>query len=432
MDSFREAYERQKTALQQSNPNTGLPSESEETNKNIASSHDDAHNLDSYIVDLDSTLRDVLEVILDNAMTREVIFEGYVPRRESVDLPLLFQTTRRARNSTSQGSKGDGQNSTERQFILETTPKPFPDLILDPQLIKSIYQHAISNACKFGKQKDGHVKTILNYDQDRQWFRLEVFNLPGYAHNELLKLSQAEVDCVFSEGTQLQVNQCLETEEGKLASARSSGDGAWIMQKGAQCLGGKCGIRFTPEGTTFTLECPAVVCEEWQERQQAVAGVAEGAKGAFALPENVWAIAVEDSAMQRKLLERFLKKAGIAGERFMALGKSNEEIYNFTDTVKEKMLEHPNDKFLLIIDENLDIIEGGAVTKTVSGSFSIQKFRESLEPSIESRMLALIRSANDSVREVELYQTRGHGFLLKGPMKKGGLLEESKSVLIDD
>jgi hypothetical protein len=45
---------------------------------------------------------------------------------------------------------------------------------------------------------------------------------------------------------------------------------------------------------------------------------------------------------------------------------------------------------------------------------------------MESRMLALIRSANDSVKEVELYQSRGHGFLLKGPMKKGGLLEESK------
>ncbi|CAB9499071.1 expressed unknown protein [Seminavis robusta] len=388
------------------------------TNQN-QEAHSSVEDLDTYMNDLDDTLRLVLDSILDNAMIREVLFEGYVPRRESVEIPQLLKASLTTRNSSAGGSTDTKKG--KRKFPMEVNPEQFPHLSIDPQLVRSIYQHAISNACKYGKVM-GDVKTSLKFDYSTKTFTMEIFNLPGYKHEALLNLSQDEIEDVFIEGTQLPANQCLETDEGKLASARSAGDGAWIMRKVAQCLGGICSIRFDAPGTTFSFSCPASVCETWLEKHQ----ISKKERGQFALPENTWAVAVEDSAMQRKLLDRFLKKAGVSSDRCVSLGKDAEEIVNFTDRIRQLLEDNPDDKFLFIIDENLDIVEGGVVTKTVSGSFSIQQLLLSLSPVDDARVLALIRSANDSVQEVELYQARAHGFLLKGPMKKGGLLDEIK------
>ncbi|CAB9502488.1 expressed unknown protein [Seminavis robusta] len=374
---------------------------------------------DSHMDDLDAALKEILEAILDNAMIREVVYEGYVPRRENVDLVQLLDPKSRERSSC--GSNLSDGGGSKRHFPLFASPEPFPQLLLDPQLMRKIYQNAVSNACKYGK-KDGDVKTFLTYDSASHIFRMEVFNLPGYNHEALVRLSQEESERVFQESTQLPINQRLDTKEGKLVSARSAGDGAWIMQKCAECLGGTCDINYTPNGTTLTFECPATVSDEWKEQQRSVASVPEE----FKIPPTTWAIAVEDSPMQQKLLDRFLKQAGFPKEKCVVLGKTADEIYNFTDTIRDLMRENENDKFVLIIDENLDIVEGGAVTSTVSGSFSIHQLRKSMDEEDEARMLALIRSANDSVQEVEMYQSRAHGFLLKGPMKKGGLLEEIK------
>ena len=367
---------------------------------------------DSHMEDLDVALKEILESILDNAMIREVVYEGYVPRRQNLDLTQLLNPKQR---SSCGGAKASADSS--RCFPLFATPEPFPNLLLDPQLIRKIYQNAVSNACKYGK-KDGDVKTFLTYDQGSQIFRMEVFNLPGYKHDELLMMSEDETEDVFMESTQLNINQCLDTKQGRLVSARSAGDGAWIMQKCAECLGGSCEISYKPAGTTLTFECPAMVSEEWKKQQSNVPET-------FAIPFNsTWAIAVEDSPIQQKLLGRFLKQTGFTDEKTVILGRTAEEIYNFTDTIRDYMVDNPNDKFVLIIDENLDIVEGGTVTSTFSGSFSIHQLRKALASQDEKRMLALIRSANDSVQEVEMYQARAHGFLLKGPMKKGGFLEE--------
>jgi hypothetical protein len=146
----------------------------------------------------------------------------------------------------------------------------------------------------------------------------------------------------------------------------------------------------------------------------------------FQLPENTWAIAVEDSAVQRKLLGRFLQtEGGVSKDRCVILGQTAKEIMDFIETTKELMQQHQPDHFLVIVDENLDIIEGNAVSHTISGSALAQKLRESLED--DSRLLSLVRSANDSVKETQLYQSRAHGFLSKGPLGAGKtLLDEIK------
>ena len=71
--------------------------------------------------------------------------------------------------------------------------------------------------------------------------------------------------------------------------------------------------------------------------------------------------------------------------------------------------------FLIIADENLDI--GGDFSsshyETVSGSECIQTIRRALEPDEERRVLALVRSANDSLRDIDLYSSRAHGYIPK-------------------
>jgi hypothetical protein len=105
------------------------------------------------------------------------------------------------------------------------------------------------------------------------------------------------------------------------------------------------------------------------------------------------------------------------------MGKDAEEVLGFNDFLEETIRENPNDNFLVIVDENLDILEGGAHQKTVSGSSLVKLLRERLNPNDEKRMLALVRSANDSAEDVALYKSRAHGFLPKAPLQKDRILE---------
>ena len=143
------------------------------------------------------------------------------------------------------------------------------------------------------------------------------------------------------------------------------------------------------------------------------------------MPKNIWGIALDDSKIQRKLLVRFFLYAGIPPERTHIKGATAEEIKEF-DTWSAGFIDnHPDDYFLMIIDENLDIQEEMDATShvTVSGSLAISKMRSQLLIDQERRVLALIRSANDSASDVAIYNSRAHGFLPKAPIKKESLRE---------
>ncbi len=53
----------------------------------------------------------------------------------------------------------------------------------------------------------------------------------------------------------------------------------------------------------------------------------------------------------------------------------------------------------------------------------MQKLRQQLDAATERRLLALIRRANDSVSDIDMYRSRAHGYLLKEPIKRGRVLE---------
>ena len=65
----------------------------------------------------------------------------------------------------------------------------------------------------------------------------------------------------------------------------------------------------------------------------------------------------------------------------------------------------------MIVDENLDTTdETSNESIFVSGSECVDKIRKRLAPELENRILALVRSANDSTTDISLYKKRAVRF----------------------
>eukprot|EP00588_Corethron_pennatum_P033791 CAMPEP_0194349780 /NCGR_PEP_ID=MMETSP0171-20130528/107281_1 /TAXON_ID=218684 /ORGANISM="Corethron pennatum, Strain L29A3" /LENGTH=800 /DNA_ID=CAMNT_0039117273 /DNA_START=44 /DNA_END=2444 /DNA_ORIENTATION=+ len=351
--------------------------------------------------ELDKTLHEVLDTILAEAMARDVIHDCYKPKIERVNINALMSR---------------GLEKQNERFPLATDPSPMPMLMLDQQLLKYIYRNAISNACKYGK-KGGAVTTTAKFDKNTGLLNVTVINLPGENYDKILNMGDEAKEAVFSPGRRLN-NDILKDKSSKLIS-HSSGDGAWIMRKCANTLGGDCDIKFEPKRTVFLFSCPAETFEDAMKLSHS------GDKVKFHIPPESWGIAIDDSKVQRKLLKRFLKIAGISESRSIVQGETAEEIHNFDDFVIQLIDQHPNDYFLLIVDENLDIMEDSTHSVTVSGSLCIESIRRQILPEQERRLLALVRSANDSAQDVALYNSRAHGFLPKAPLRKENIKNDS-------
>jgi len=132
----------------------------------------------------------------------------------------------------------------------------------------------------------------------------------------------------------------------------------------------------------------------------------------------VWGIAIDDSKIQRKLLRHFFIHAGIQENRQVILGHNRDEISSFVEFILSFVKRHPDDLVLLIADENLEM-GGSSISdhETISGSECIKRIRSELDPSQERRMLALVRSANDSPDDLALYTSRAHGYMPKVPLR---------------
>ena len=196
-----------------------------------------------------------------------------------------------------------------------------------------------------------------------------------------------------------------------------AGDGAWIMTKCASTLGGKCRFKFEPDKTVFTFQCPGEVfdaqnVQRWTEYET------------FEMPSNVYGIGIDDSRVQRGLLFKFFSFLGIPKNRVQILGGEKSDITDFEDWAQNFIFNHPNDYFLFIVDENLIVSdEQTASSMRYSGSKAVSNLRSRLLPDQEKRLLALIRSANDSVSDIAIYNSRAHGHIPKAPVKEATCLE---------
>mmetsp|Transcript_13156 Transcript_13156/g.19347 ORF Transcript_13156/g.19347 Transcript_13156/m.19347 type:complete len:1134 (+) Transcript_13156:88-3489(+) len=364
------------------------------SNNTLDKQNQNTSAINHYIYELDKTLQEILDTVLAEAMARDVIWEGYEPKLERVKVSEVLSTA------------NAGMSSMQR-FPFESSPEILPDFSLDPQLLKYIHRNAISNACKYG-QKSGVITTKVFWNKEQSELRMVVINLPGERHSEILQLGALASEVVFAPRKRLAVH-CDDDDN----NPHSSGDGAWIMDKCAKTLGGKCEILFEPEKTTFSFTFPVKLYNiTFSNKALEFTN--------FELPKNIYAIAIDDSKIQRKLLTRFFEYAGIRQDRTFILGSTAEEITTFCDYAIAFVDEHPDDFVLMIVDENLDVKDKGTM---VSGSSAVAEMRSRLLPDQERRVLALIRSANDSSKDVSIYKARAHGYLPKEPIKKDKVLE---------
>ena len=320
-------------------------------------------------------------------MARDVIHEMYVPRLERIDVNYILSQMR-------------GFQAKNEQFTVVCSPSPLPIFLSDQGLFKCIHGNAIRNAIKYGKN-GGNVIVEATYDPDTGYFKMDVINLPGPGHEKLVALGSRASELVFSHGTRLHKDSDLDK------CSHSAGDGAWIIRKCANILDATVDIQFEETRTIFTFQAPVKVYDAPSRDV-----------GTFHLPPGVWGIAIDDSKIQRKLLRRFFIHAGIQENRQVILGHNKDEISGFVDFVVDFVKRHPGDLFFLIADENLEIGSSAISNhQTISGSECIKRIRSELDTSQERRMLALVRSANDSPDDLTVYNSRAHGYMPKVPLR---------------
>ncbi|KAL7541449.1 hypothetical protein ACHAXR_013265 [Thalassiosira sp. AJA248-18] len=349
------------------------------------------------MAELDRTLHEVLDIVLAETMARDVIHEMYVPRRECIDVNHILTQTR-------------GFKATDSQISLVCNPSPLPILLSDQGLFKCIHGNAIRNALKYG-ERGGKITTEATYDSETGEFILKVTNLPGPGHEKIVAMGSRASELVFAHGTRLHKDSDL----GK--RSHSAGDGAWIIRKCAKILGGTVGINFEHDRTVFEFRAP-VKTHSTPTRDVET----------FHIPHGVWGIGIDDSKIQRKLLRRFFHHAGVQEPRQIILGQKPEEIAGFVDFVVDFVNAHPGEIIFLIADENLEMDNDSANHETISGSECIKQIRNSLDREQEMNMLALVRSANDSPRDLALYTSRAHGYMPKVPLRGLSVRETVSSL----
>jgi signal transduction histidine kinase len=245
-------------------------------------------------------------------MARDVIHGMYEPKMNPVDLNRVLSHIK-------------GLTSVNPQFELIANPSPLPLILSDHGLLKCIFGNAIRNALKYGKP-GGKITTRATFHPDTGIFEMKVVNLPGPGHQQLVDLGERAGELVFSHGTRLH----KDTSQAK--ESLSAGDGAWIIRKCAAILCGTVDISFEDDQTVFSFEAPVKLYDESLEAN------------AFAIPQGVWGIAIDDSKIQRKLLRRFFVHAGIHEHHQIILGQNPEEILNFVDFAVNFVKRHPNDR----------------------------------------------------------------------------------------
>mmetsp|Transcript_36823 Transcript_36823/g.78511 ORF Transcript_36823/g.78511 Transcript_36823/m.78511 type:complete len:1179 (+) Transcript_36823:87-3623(+) len=363
--------------------------------------------------ELGKSLHETLDTILIEAMTRDLIHDLYRPHREKINISSVLS------GFADENSFGVSGMSNLTRFPLITRPSPLPRFYLDPNILRYLHRHSLSNACKYGKT-GGVVLTEIIYDEGQQEVQINVINLPGDNHDKLIAMSSKAEELVFAKGCQIHEmfqGDSVSCISKKTEAATNPGDGGWIMRKCAKIMKGDCSIKFDESRTVFSLSIPAKPYKAPQKNYTPTD------VKTFSLPQQIWGIAIDDSKVQMKLLGKFFEFAGIQKDRVRVFGQTADEIMGFVDYVVNFMDENMGDYVLLIADENLDVVDEASRHVTISGSQLVENIRSRLLPEYEAKLVALIRSANDSLSDVAIYKSRAHGFLPKAPIKKANVLE---------
>lgn len=351
-------------------------------------------NARTRLVELDRNLHEVLDTVLAEAMARDVINEVYQPRFERVAVIKLLKGDRPART----------------KFPIFTKQVHFPNLLLDPQLLRYVHRNAVSNACKYG-ERGGTVTTVVSFHAESKTFELEVINNPGHGHEMLKALGPEAGEAVFAQGKML--HKDLQIENRFI----SSGDGAWIAQKCARAMQGSCSIRFEDNLTVFSFQCPSEPPSEPLVPDEKVK-IAN-----FEVPPGTMAVGIDDSKIQRKLISRIFDLLGVDEKNKIVIGEKPSDLFEMEKIVLKILETQADVKILMLVDENLDYGGKGEEIVAMSGSRAVKDILTALPSHLEERVFCLVRSANDATSDLALYMTRAHGFFPKAPMNKARVQE---------
>ena len=330
-------------------------------------------------------------------MARDVIHQCYKPNPKATDLVTALRSS----------CSGIG---IEPRLPLCTLPsEDIPKLLIDTQLLKFIHRNAVSNASKYGK-KGGVVATNIHYQVEHKQLTLEIVNEPGPGHIKLLEMGEGASRKVFEAGTRLHKGMKEIPEE---VNSLSSGDGAWIMQRCAETMEGVCSISFEIDRTVFRLKCPVSPVMKNKDVNART----------FSLPLNTFGVGIDDSWIQRKQLVRIFANAGVPESKTRVIGKTIEDLNSTYDLISQFLDEDPSAKGLILVDDNLDYVDEFEARIVRSGSKMMAHILDQMPTSKRDRILVLVRSANDSAADLELYSQRTHGFFPKTANRKEDVLD---------
>jgi hypothetical protein len=333
--------------------------------------------------DLSYDLDQTLQTVLSNAMTREIIHNTYAPKLEPYDILTAKQRI-----------KGDN-------YVWNIYPRHIPEIMMDESLFFYIIRNGISNANKYGKL-NGIVTITISIKNTNLEVKIE--NLRGDNHDELISMENPNV--IFERGVRLHDNSSV-SQRG----SRSAGDGAWIINTCAKLLGGGCNIQFNENGTIFSFTTTITTC------------VTSADITDFTFPTNTCFYLIDDSNMQRKLLERSTSNMGISTENIYIKGANANELLSIGTFLLSK-LNNTEKYHIIICDENLDYRDQRGQLGTVLGTKMWCNIKDKIT---NNNVIFFTRSANDSHLEMEQYMKIADGIISKRISKP----EELKKIIAE-
>lgn len=144
----------------------------------------------------------------------------------------------------------------------------------------------------------------------------------------------------------------------------------------------------------------------------------------FKFPSNTFIYIIDDSSIQRRLLTTQVKQFDVKEDNIFVYGKNEQEIIGLGDMLYEKITKYSEYYHIILCDENLDY-KHGEILRYESGSCICENLSKRLD---EKNYITIIRSANDSKRDIELYLTRCDGFLPKMMMPTSDLKKNIMNV----
>ena len=349
--------------------------------------HDILNRYNEVEFELDTTL----QTILSDAMAKDIINDEYVSKKEKINIIDLLGKI-----------KGD-------RYKWFLNPNDFPNILSDPLLIFYIIRNALSNANKYGEQW-GDIIISININNKK--LTITIKNFPGENHDKLVNLENPNI--IFEKGVRLHKHE-KKNSKGFL----SAGDGAWVMQTCAKLCNGLCEIVFNNDHTLFTFSANVELAIESSDYKN------------FKFPENTFVYIIDDSRIQRRMMKRQLEKIQANDLNIIVLGDGEEEIKNLSKYLIQCINNNPEQKHIIICDENLDYKINGTL-HCESGSLICKEIYETINKNKQynkdNNFITFIRSANDSDKECDIYLERADGILPKAMLTTYELKEKILKV----